>query len=99
MGEKVFEQWYKDADSPDDLIDRVQNNFELGGHKAAAIALVMKKAKVFLVSDLEPEFVESLFMTPFANLQEAVDAAMNEFDNKGKVIVMPTGGSTLPFMK
>ena len=39
-GEKVFERWINTSDSPDSLIERIRTNFELGGHKAAAIALV-----------------------------------------------------------
>ena len=31
-GSQVFEQWLNDADSPDDLIERVRRNFQLGGH-------------------------------------------------------------------
>jgi hypothetical protein len=39
------------------MIDRVQSRFELGGHKAAAIAMVLRDAQIFLVSSLEADFV------------------------------------------
>ena len=96
LGEKTFEQWLTEAKKPQDLIDRVKADFKLGGHKAAAIAMVMARAKIFLVSDMEPDFVRSLFMEPYATVQEAFDAALKEKGEDASVIVMPYGGSTLP---
>jgi len=52
-GEEVFGKWINGASSPDDLINRIKAGFELGGHKAAAIALVEKRASVFIVSSME----------------------------------------------
>jgi len=96
LGEKVFERWMLNASSPDSLISDIQRNFELGGHKAAAIALVLKKAKIFLVSDLEEEFVRSLFMEPFRDVNDALEKAFEELGKDAKVLLMPYGGSTLP---
>jgi len=99
LGEEVFERWLLNADSPDSMISDIQKNFELGGHKAAAIALVQKKAKIYLVSDLEKDFVRKLFMEPFDDISEALESAFNELGQDAKVLLMPYGGSTLPFVK
>ncbi len=99
MGEKVFERWMKNATSPDSLIKDIQENFELGGHKAAAIALVLKKARVFLVSDFQPEEVKNMFMEPFASVDEALKEAFKVLGDEAKVILMPHGGSTLPVLE
>lgn len=96
LGQKVFEEWMMTADSPQALVDRIQKDFRLGGHKAAAIALVEQKADVYLVSEMDPGLVRSIFMTPFASVQEALDAAFAKLGRQAKVLVMPYGGSTLP---
>lgn len=96
MGERVFEEWMLGADQPSDLIKRIETDFQLGGHKAAAIAMVLEHAKVFLVSHMEEEFVRNIFMTPFSSVQEAVDQAFKELGAEASVLVMPFGGSTLP---
>lgn len=96
MGERVFEEWMLRADRPSDLIKRIETDFQLGGHKAAAIAMVLEHAKVFLVSHMEEEFVRNIFMTPFSSVQEAVDQAFEELGAEASVLVMPFGGSTLP---
>ena len=96
LGEHVFEEWLTTAEKPRDLIERIQREFRLGGHKAAAIAIVLEHADIYLVSDLEPEFVKTLFMTPFDTLQSAYDAAAAKLGGSASVLVMPYGGSTLP---
>ena len=99
LGEHVFETWINEANQSSDLIERVQRKFELGGHKAAAIAMVLEKAKVFLVSDLEDDFVKQVFLEPFGSIQRAYDEALKEMGEDAKVIVIPHGGSILPGTK
>ena len=96
LGEGCFEDWMLRAEKPEDLIRWIREEFKLGGHKAAAIALTMQKADIYLVSDLKPDFVKSIFMTPFSDVRDAFDAAMEKMGEDASVIVMPYGGSTLP---
>ena len=96
LGQAVFQEWMTEADEPADLIRRVKENFRLGGHKAAAIAMVLEKADIYLVSEMESGFVKSIFMEPYSDLQTAFDDAMAKYGWDAKVIVMPYGGSTLP---
>ncbi|MDO4547252.1 MAG: nickel-dependent lactate racemase, partial [Clostridia bacterium] len=51
LGERVFEEWMMSAPNASSMIDRVRRDFQLGGHKAAAIAMVLEKADIYLVSD------------------------------------------------
>ncbi|MDO4177379.1 MAG: nickel-dependent lactate racemase [Bacillota bacterium] len=96
LGQKVFEEWITEAEKPADLISRVRENFRLGGHKAAAIAMVMERADIKLVSEMDKDFVESIFFEPYSELQSAVDDALAKHGNDASIIVMPYGGSTLP---
>lgn len=96
LGESVFERWMTASSSPDEMIARIQKKFELGGHKAAAIAMVLKRARVFLVSDLEDEFVRSMNFEPYKDLNNAVENALLIKGKDAGIIVMPYGGSTLP---
>ena len=96
LGNATFEKWLKEADAPQDLIDRIHADFKLGGHKAAAIAMVMQKAEVYLVSEMDPEFVRSIFFIPASTAQAAFDAAMKKHGPDARVIAMPFGGAVLP---
>lgn len=99
LGEATFENWMLRAEQPADLIRWIRDEFRLGGHKAAAIAMVLQDAEIYLVSDLEPDFVRSLFFTPFSTVQEALDAAFDKLGGSASVIAMPYAGSTLPLAK
>lgn len=95
-GESVFERWINTSTSPDDLVTKIRENFELGGHKAAAIALVEKKAQVFIVSDMPHEMSKRLFMEPFDSMDAALSNAFSALGDDASVLLMPHGGSTLP---
>ncbi len=95
LGEKHFEQWMTGHDKASDMITHIKEEFILGGHKAAAIALVLERARIILVSELDPDFVRSVHLEPHSDVQEAIDEAMAAIPD-GKVLVMPYGGSTLP---
>ncbi len=96
LGERVFEEWMTTSPSPDYMIERIERDFQLGGHKAAAIALVLQDADVYLVSELTPALVRSMFLTPFDTAQTALDAAFLKLGPDATVLAMPYGGSTLP---
>ena len=96
LGEHVFEEWMTKSPDAHSMIDRIKTDFQLGGHKAAAIAMVLEDAEVYLVSELDADFVKQIFLTPFSDVQTAFDAAMRKIGDEASVIVMPYGGSTLP---
>ena len=96
LGEHVFEEWMTSAPTAKSLIERIQKEFRLGGHKAAAIAMVLENADIYLVSELEDDFVRSFFLEPYGNVQAAFDKAFAAQGENATVLVMPYGGSTLP---
>ena len=72
FGQKTFESWMRDMGSPDVLVERIQQEFVLGGHKAAAIAGMLRSVDVFLVSEFPDDVVRGMCMRPFATVDEAV---------------------------
>lgn len=96
LGERTFEEWMTTAPTAHSLIERIGREFRLGGHKAAAIAMVLERAEVDLVSELPDDFVRSVFLEPYKNAQEALDHAFEKLGPNAKVLAMPYGGSTLP---
>ncbi len=96
LGEGVFEQWMLNSESPDAMIKRIGQDFQLGGHKAAAISMVLKKSRILLVSDLEDDFVRKIFLEPFPLVDAALAEAFASLGADSSVIFMPHGGSVLP---
>ena len=96
LGSKTFESWLLNAPTAESMIERVHKQFQLGGHKAAAIAMVLQNAAIDLVSEMEPDFVRSIFLNPQPNAQQAFDQAMEKYGESATVLAMPFGGATLP---
>lgn len=96
LGEKTFEEWMLTARTPHSLIERIQRDFRLGGHKAAAIAMVLEQADIYLVSELPDELAERIFFRPFYTVEEAYKAAVEKCGESAAVLAMPCGGLTMP---
>jgi nickel-dependent lactate racemase len=91
FGQAVFEEWMTGMGTPQVLIDRIRREFVLGGHKAAAVAGLLARVDVHLVSDFPDETVRSMCMTPFATVDAAVAAALEKTGAGARCLVVPHG--------
>ncbi|WP_338833322.1 Lactate racemase [Moorella humiferrea] len=98
LGDATFAAWVAAAQKPGDLIERVHTNFELGGHKAAAIAMVLQDIRIYLVSSLPVQVARQIFLEPFSSLTEAYNAALRELGADAKVLLIPQAGAVLPIL-
>ncbi len=96
FGSKTFEEWLLGAPTAESMIDRIHSEFRLGGHKAAAIAMVLQNASIDLVSEMDDALVRRIFLTPRKSAQEALDLALERYGASATVLAMPFGGATLP---
>ncbi len=92
FGQQAFEEWMRGMEGePQVLVDRIQREFVLGGHKAAAIAGLLTRVDVFLVSEFPAEVVRGMGMQPFANVDDAVAAALERYGTSAQFLVVPHG--------
>jgi nickel-dependent lactate racemase len=91
MGHPVFAQWMTEMEEPADLVERIRREFVVGGHKAAAVAALLMRVSIFLVSDLPDDLVTEMRMTPFATVDDAVAAALQRCGDDAGVLVVPHG--------
>ena len=99
FGSAKFESWLTQAPTAHSMVERIGREFELGGHKAAAIGMVLENADIDFVSEMDPDLVKSIFLTPRASAQEALDLAFGKYGLQATVIAMPFGGATLPILE
>ncbi len=92
---KVFEKWMT-TKTKEQMVAEIKENFILGGHKAAAIAMTLMKASIYMVTDYDRGIIEKIGFKYFRKLQDAVDSAVAVTGEKGTVFLMPSGGSILP---
>lgn len=96
LGEKHFEDWMTGHEKASDMITHIRKDFVLGGHKAAAIAMVLENARIMLVSNFDADFVRSVFLEPYSSIDVALADALEALGDNASVLAMPYGGSTLP---
>lgn len=91
----IFEKWMM-TKTKEQMVKEIKENFVLGGHKAAAIAMTLMKSEIYMVTDYDKDTIEHIGFKYFNDLQNAVDCALNKSGHNSRVIIMPAGGSTLP---
>jgi len=97
VGSEVCESWARRYPDYPDMCQAIQADFQIGGHKAYAIARALQKASVYLVSDLPAETARSLGFIPFVSLEEAVNRAFGEPPAEAPLTyVLPQGSLTVP---
>lgn len=98
-GEPVFEEWMRNACSPEDVITRFLAGFQLGGHKAYSMAKVMQSKGVMLMSSLSDEAVRSLLMTPVHSIDEAANIVRSKYGLGFSAIVLPNASAVVPVLR
>ena len=75
------------------------NTCEFGFHKAAKVAEILKRARVFAFTDLPPELLKAISITPYSNLQNAVEDALKLKGTDSRILIVRDAGVTVPLPK
>ncbi len=99
-GGASYEQWMlsEGMDSYEAVFARFRREgFRIGPHKAYQIARDAARARTFLVSEMPPDLVRRLLLTP-ASLEEAVVLALATLPPGARIGVMPLANVTVPIL-
>jgi nickel-dependent lactate racemase len=99
IGNAICEEWIEDANSIEDIEERLKKRFVLGGHKAYAIAKVAKEVDIILVSSLSEENVKKLFIKPMKDIDSAIGYVRKKYGNDFKSYIIPSGNIVVPSME
>lgn len=85
------------SQSPGDALARVNvEEYKLGVQQAARIAAILEQGEIWTVTSLRDEDVRSMFMTPMASLQEAIEAALARQGERAQVLFLMEASITVP---
>jgi hypothetical protein len=73
--------------------------FRVGPHKALQIARDALRVQVILKSEMDPDFVRKLLLTPVADIQETIDSALARLPKPVRVGILPNALSTIPIIE
>jgi len=102
VGSDTFIDLLSKANNPEDVMDLIGGKYKLESHKSIRILNIKSKSHIFAVTDLNENIIEKSKMKPYKTIQTAVDEAIDlvkEAGKKPKIIIIPDGSHTIPYIK
>ena len=100
-GSRSYEAWMAEGVSSfTDVFARFEREgFRVGPHKAWQIARDASRVFTVLVSEMDPDFVRSLLLTPAAHLEQAFALIAPRLPAAPQVGVLPFANNTIPLLE
>ncbi len=99
-GSRSYEEWLAQEGgmrSHAQVLERFKREgFRIGPHKAFQIARDGSRVNVLFKTQMPPDFVRFLLLTPIDDLQTAVSAAVAALPPTARIGVMPIANATIP---
>ena len=100
IGDEAYACLMAQASNPGDALERIQEGYKLGYHKAAKMASVSVRATIKAVAELPAERLQALFIEKAPSPQAALEGAFKTAWDRGvpcpKVLILPDGCVTVP---
>jgi nickel-dependent lactate racemase len=96
IGPDNFYKLLSSSTDCEEIIKIARDDYKLGYHKAARIAELSKRAKIWVVSEIKNEILKKTFIKPFNSLGEAVAKAIREKGQEARILILTDGGNTVP---
>ncbi len=99
-GSASYEAYVQGVPSHQAILEKFsRDGFRVGPHKSFQIARIVLQYGFILVSDMQPDRVRSLLLTPETSLQRAVDRVLHDGQTGvPRIAVLPHATSTIPVM-
>jgi len=99
-GSAAYEQWMEGLASYQAVFERFEREgFRVGPHKAFQIAHDASRMRVLLLSQMAPDFVRRLLLTPVATIEEALSLALAGLQPQARIGLMPLANATIPTLR
>ena len=98
VGGEAFVRLMTSASTPKEVLQKIDEGYKLGYHKAAKLAEIMQWATLEAYTGLEDKRLEDIFIKPVHDLQKAIDDAIEKYGPDCKVVFMPQGSLTVPMV-
>jgi len=98
-GSKSYEDWVLGMTSHEAVLERFKREgFRIGPHKAFQISRDASRERVLMVTEIPPDFVKRLLLTPYPSLDAALEEAVKNLPAGSRIGVMPWANTTIPLL-
>ena len=85
------------AASPQEALERADvEEYRLGVQQTTRVASILQRVEIWTVTALKEDQVRAMFMTPFSDLQAAVDEALRRQGPQARVLFLTEASITVP---
>lgn len=102
IGEEAFLKLLGSADTCQEVLEKISDEYELGYHKAAKMAQIGTHAEMWAVTDLNKTDIKKAKLKPYEDIQLAIDDAIKKIKDERKtpqIVLMPFGSLTIPLLQ
>jgi len=96
IGEEAYFNLLASSKTPQEALQRIEQGYKLGYHKAAKMAEIATRAEIWGVTGLAEQDMEQAFIKPFHEVQEALDRAIEKKGEKAKILFLMDANLTVP---
>ncbi|MGD9049765.1 MAG: nickel-dependent lactate racemase [Anaerolineae bacterium] len=98
-GSQDYESWMAGVHSHDEVFVKFQREgFRIGPHKAFQLARDASRVRTILVSEMPPELVWRLLLTPAEGIDEALALVLPSLPSEARVGIVPQATATIPLV-
>ncbi len=95
-GCEAFENFFDGKHSSLEVINSFENqDFKVGPHKAYQLALQLINHPIIIISEMKPETVRRLLLTPARNISEAISIAIGFLPEMPRIAILPYATHTI----
>ncbi|MGD9396653.1 MAG: nickel-dependent lactate racemase [Candidatus Thorarchaeota archaeon] len=102
IGPEDYADMLQAGKSPEDLaakFEEIKVNYQLGWHKVGSIPPFLIDRELWMVTKLEQDTLDKMFMSGFKTVQEAIDAAIEKKGPNINFLVVKDSGNVCPRIK
>jgi nickel-dependent lactate racemase len=98
-GSRSYEAWLQDMSTNEQVLARFEGEeFRVGPHKAYQIARDAVRLRVLLVSNMAPERVRRLLLTPVDDIAQALEWTFPRLPAGARIGLLPQASATIPYL-
>lgn len=102
VGDDTFLNLLCSSKTCKDVMERIDEGYKLGYHKAAKMAQIGIYAEMWAVSDLDDDTLKMAKLQPCKDIKETFNRAVEKIKSKGKephAVILPQGSLTVPLLE
>ncbi|MFX1602438.1 MAG: nickel-dependent lactate racemase [Promethearchaeota archaeon] len=99
IGPDDYAAMLQSAESPEELMakfEEIKQHYQLGWHKVGSIPPFLTDKDLWMVTEIDNENLDRIFIRGFESIQEALDAAIEKKGDDANILIVKDSGNVCP---